>query len=95
MHGNVDEWCADGLRAYDGASQVDPRGPAGDEPDALRALRGGSWSARPHGLRAACRLDGPRVRRYDFQGFRFSLRSTSGPEGSAERPPEAAVTRDA
>jgi formylglycine-generating enzyme required for sulfatase activity len=27
MHGNVDEWCSDGRREYDGALQVDPRGP--------------------------------------------------------------------
>jgi len=88
----VDEWCSDGRREYDGALQVDPRGPTGDAP---RAVRGGSWLDHPHGLRAACRLVRPHVRRGDFQGFRFSLRSTSGPEGSAERPPEAAVTRDA
>ena len=84
MHGNVDEWCADGRRDYDGAPQVDPRGPEGD---ALRAVRGGSWVDHPHWLRAAYRIDGHRGWRFDFLGFRFSLRSTS----RAERPPEAAV----
>ncbi len=92
MHGNVDEWCSDGRREYDGALQVDPRGPTGDAP---RAVRGGSWRDRPHGLRAAYRSDWHRDWRFGGLGFRFSLRSTSGPEGSAERPPEAAVTRDA
>mgnify|MGYP000010470346 CR=1 FL=1 len=87
MHGNVDEWCSDGMRKYDGASQVDPRGPTGDEPDAPRALRGGSWNSRPARLRAAFRNDWPRGERLDLQGFRFSLRSTS----SAERSPEATV----
>ncbi|WP_374477047.1 formylglycine-generating enzyme family protein [Zoogloea sp.] len=95
MHGNILERCADGMREYDGAPQVDPRGPAGDEPDAPRAVRGGSCFNSPHGLRAAFRDDGHRGVRYFNVGFRFSLRSTSGPEGSAERLPEAAVTRDA
>ena len=95
MHGNVWEWCADGQRQYDGALQVDPRGPEGGEADAPRAVRGGSWDLAPHWLRAAFRSHGPRGWGYDSLGFRFSLRSTSGPEGGAERPPEAAVTRDA
>ncbi|WP_326544242.1 formylglycine-generating enzyme family protein, partial [Pseudorhodoferax sp.] len=91
MHGNVWEWCADGRREYDGASQVDPRGPTGDERVAPRAVRGGSWLDHPRRLRAAYRLDGRRGRRGGILGFRFSLRSTSGPDGSAERPPEATV----
>ncbi|WP_374500892.1 formylglycine-generating enzyme family protein [Zoogloea sp.] len=87
MHGNVYEWCSDGMRTYDGASQVDPRGPIGDEPDAPRAVRGGSWDGHPRGLRAPYRSDWHRVWRLGDLGFRFSLRSTSGPEGSAERSP--------
>jgi len=87
MHGNVDEWCADGRRDYDSAPQVDPRGPEGDAP---RAVRGGSWFYDPHWLRAASRGGWPRGRRYGYLGFRFSLRSTSQQRG-AERPPEAAV----
>ena len=93
MHGNVWEWCEDGRRPYDGAPQVAPRGPEGDED--WRAVRGGSWIDHPHWLRAAFRLVWPRDWGDGSQGFRFSLRSTSGPEGGAERPPEAAVTRDA
>ena len=38
MHGNVWEWCWDGLRRYDSAPRTDPRGPASGS----RALRGGS-----------------------------------------------------
>ncbi len=87
MHGNVWEWCLDGMRAYDGASQVDPRGPTGDEPEAPRALRGGSWNYPPRRLRAACRDRWRRGMRSGDQGFRFSLRSTS----SAERSPDATV----
>ena len=63
--------------------------------EAPRAVRGGSWFDGPLWLRAAFRYDWLRGVRGDYLGFRFSLRSTSGPEGSAERPPEAAVTRDA
>ncbi len=45
MHGNVWEWCDDGLRAYTAAVAVDPCGPEGT----LRVFRGGSdWNgARP------------------------------------------------
>jgi sulfatase modifying factor 1 len=92
MHGNVWEWCADGLRAYDGEMQVDPRGPTRPMPRAPCAAGRG---ATARGLRAAYRFRRPRDWRNDYRGFRFSLRSTSGPEGSAERLPEAAVTRDA
>ncbi|MBL8460455.1 MAG: formylglycine-generating enzyme family protein [Zoogloea sp.] len=84
MHGNVDEWCSDGMREYDGASQVDPRGPEGEAP---RAVRGGSWIYLPHWLRAASRDHWLRGERNHDLGFRFSLRSTS----SAERSPEATV----
>ena len=90
MHGNVWEWCADGPREYDGAPQVDPRGPEGGEAEAPRAVRGGSWFHNPHGLRAASRNRRHRDGRNVLQGFRFSLRSTSQQRG-AERPPEAAV----
>ena len=99
MHGNVWEWCADGLRTYDSSPQVDPRGPEEaeaervvhsgswyDEPECV--VRGGSWFNEPRVLRSACRGPWLRVLRYDSQGFRFSLRSTS-PEGRAERLPEA------
>ncbi len=88
MHGNVWEWCADGPRDYDGASQVDPRGAEGGAP---RAVRGGSWIDHPLRLRAACH-DGLWGVRAHFLGFRFSLRSIGGPEGITDRP-LAAVTR--
>ena len=68
---------------------MDPRGSEGDE--GWRAARGGSWFHDPRRLRAAFRGDWRRARRSADRGFRFSLRSTSGPEGSAERPPEASV----
>ena len=94
MHGNVWEWCADGVRLYGGEVQENPRGETGYGADAPRVVRGGSWSFGPWGLRAAYRYQWRRVRLNVLQGFRFSLRSTS-PAGGAERLPEAGLTRDA
>ncbi len=90
MHGNVWEWCADGYRDYDGALQIDPRGPEGGN----RVLRGGSWFGEGRQCRAATRHRFWWGERSRYFGFRLALRS-KGPEGSAERPPEAVVTRDA
>ena len=53
-------------------------------------MRGGSWNFEPWWLRAAFRNLRLRDWRHGFQGFRFSLRSTS-PAGGAERLPEAAA----
>ena len=41
MHGNVAEWCADGMRKYSRRAVTDPIGPAGSKVD--RVVRGGSW----------------------------------------------------
>jgi formylglycine-generating enzyme required for sulfatase activity len=76
MHGNVDEWCADGQRKYSAEAQVNPRGPAVSD-KVGPVVRGGSWLDEPRWLRAAYRRRWPRDWRCDFQGFRFSLRSTS------------------
>ncbi len=76
MHGNVWEWCADGLRTYDGAAQVDPRGPEDLESEtAHRVRRGGSWFGEAGRARSAYRFarrpgDRPRI-----LGFRLCLRS--------------------
>ena len=77
MHGNVWEWCADGRRDYADSPERDPEGPGdGDS----RVVRGGSWFSRPDFARGAPR---GRRRRGDAvwsQGFRFALRSPSGPQ---------------
>ncbi|WP_273702961.1 formylglycine-generating enzyme family protein, partial [Candidatus Accumulibacter vicinus] len=86
MHGNVWEWCADGMRTYDGNDQEDPRGPEGSAP---RVVRGGSWDGEARWRRSAYRS----VRHRDLRdvflialGFRFALRSTSQEqEAGAER----------
>ena len=82
MHGNVWEWCADGMRPYDGEVQENPRGETGDTGDTPRVVRGGSWNDVPGRLRAAFRNRRPRGKRGGTLGFRFSLRSTS-PAGDA------------
>ncbi|MGZ5059378.1 MAG: formylglycine-generating enzyme family protein, partial [Methylobacter sp.] len=75
MHGNVWEWCKDGLRTYDEQEQIDPVGPmthGGEEP---RCVRGGSWFNGAGRARSAFR-DAYRPSYADFYlGFRFCLRS--------------------
>jgi len=94
MHGNVWEWCSDGMRPYDRKAQENPRGETGDAGDASRVVRGGSWGSEPWRLRAAFRNQWRRIGRDGYQSFRFSLRTTNL-SGGAERLPEAGLTRDA
>ncbi|MEI6236873.1 MAG: formylglycine-generating enzyme family protein, partial [Planctomycetota bacterium] len=71
MHGNVWQWCADGVRDYSVMKQADPSGAMnGDE---ARVLRGGSWDYSPNRCRSAYR-DGttPGARSLNF-GFRIVL----------------------
>lgn len=73
MHGNICEWCADGLRRYTAAPVVDPVGPMND-PATPRVTRGGSWFRSARGIRSADRVFNPTdLRRQDI-GFRFILR---------------------
>lgn len=72
MHGNVWEWCKDGMRDYDEQPQVDPLGPVAGEP---RAVRGGSWHDYARRARSAFRIAFLPGYAYDLLGFRFCLRS--------------------
>ena len=53
MHGNVWEWCLDGMRTYTKDAQVDPVGSLDDRAD--RVVRGGSWIGLAQNCRAAYR----------------------------------------
>jgi formylglycine-generating enzyme required for sulfatase activity len=52
MHGNVFQWCQDGVGDYPPNDVVDPQGP---EKSISRMLRGGSWDGSPRACRSAYR----------------------------------------
>jgi formylglycine-generating enzyme required for sulfatase activity len=89
MHGNVWEWCADNQREYSAEPARDPGGRGGRYGFVLIGrnngivVRGGSWFYRSNDARAACRLGRPSENANQNQGFRFALRSSSGPHAPA------------
>ncbi len=70
--GNVAEWVSDGYRVYGagGAPIEDPLGPV--DPEADRALRGGSWSVEARRVRSADRIPRPPTHRQNDSGFRIA-----------------------
>ncbi len=103
MHGNVWELCADGRRNYADSPEWDPEGPGDGD---TRVVRGGSWFYPPNDARAAFRIRWTPRYTYKYQGFRFALRSPSGPEarpgglgasrrGGAAAPAAEPLRRDA
>ena len=83
MHGNVDEWCADGQRTYTNEPQQDPIGP--QDKEALRVFRGGSWFDYASWARSAHRLADHPGNAIHYLGFRLCLRS-SEPSQEPGRP---------
>jgi tetratricopeptide (TPR) repeat protein len=67
MHGNVEEWCADGYAPYGGSAR-DPVGPARAE---ARVLRGGDWKSPAGATRSASRSSGT-----GKAGFRVVIRKS-------------------
>lgn len=89
MHGNVLEWCADGLRTYTDQAQVDPMGARDDEAPS-RVMRGGSWSGGARGARSAYRDAFAASMSSSYLGFRLMLagprRANAGDEAGWARP---------
>ena len=70
MHGNVLEWCRDGMREYSIETKVNPIGPL--EEGAGRVVRGGSWVNQAQNCRAAFRFHGPPGDVWGSIGLRLS-----------------------
>ena len=93
MHGNVWEWCADGLRTYGEEPVEDPRG--SEDEGALRVFRGGSWDDYAGGARSACRGAVRPGFASSALGFRLSLRSIESGQARPGGPPRASPRDEA
>ena len=82
LHGNVWEWCRDGLRTYSDLPERDPVGTMLDSAD--RAVRGGCWNGDADQCRAAFRGWNHPNRGWNIFGFR--LFAGQEPVLGAERP---------
>jgi transcriptional regulator with AAA-type ATPase domain/formylglycine-generating enzyme required for sulfatase activity len=90
MHGNVCEWCADGLRRYSIEEAVDPIGPVHD---GLRVVRGGSWFHDMTKARSAHRRDIYPKFADNFLGFRICFNPGAPQQLSKLLPSEASSSK--
>ena len=72
MHGNVREWCQDGI----GYGPLFVQGRESLADGFYRSLRGGSWSLGTEQSHSAYRSSGNPIRQYDDVGFRLCLAAT-------------------
>ena len=72
MHGNVYEWVEDAWHDNYSGAPVDGSAWLEGGDASRRVVRGGSWSAIPGFLRAAFRISGNTVDRYNYIGFRVA-----------------------
>ena len=68
MHGNLGQWCLDGINGYRKDAVSDPVNPPG-----LPVLRGGSWAEEAAKCRSAKRWRDPVATKKDKIGFRVVL----------------------
>jgi len=74
MHGNVQEWCADGYGGYPGGKVSDPmHGYAGPSAGTFRIARGGNWAAHAGACRSAYRAWHSINYSSSLMGFRLAL----------------------
>ena len=69
MTGNVEEWCQDGERRYDGSHQTNPVGNS----FLRRMYRGGSWYSSPSGCGVSSRSSDQSLILYNTLGLRLAL----------------------
>jgi len=84
MHGNVDEWCVDGMRDYREKDEEDPVGEMGEDV-AGRVIRGGSCWDDAWYCRSAYRDRRGRGDRYRFRGFRLAAGQEQAQEQRSSR----------
>ena len=69
MHGNVWEWCSDGLDDYPPGTMTNPKGPTSGS---IRVIRGGGWNSYAKACRSGNRSGCASTERFANLGFRLA-----------------------